>query len=120
MPRRPPDPTPRRATRRTGRTGRRTTPRTTLNVSLPERQRKLVDEVVCAGEYGSASEVVRDSLRVWEAERRTRRDALAWLRAEIRKGTDSLDRGEWHDADDVFDELEREILKPRRTKQRRA
>lgn len=94
--------------------------RTTLNVSLPERQRRLVDEVVCAGEYGSASEVVRESLRVWEAERRTRRDAIEWLRREIEKGFASLDRGESYDAEEVFDEIERDILgkRPRRKRQR--
>jgi antitoxin ParD1/3/4 len=99
---------------------KKTSKRTTLNVSLPERQRRLVDEVVCAGEYGSASEVVRESLRVWETERETRRDAIAWLRREIEKGFASLARGESYDAEDVFDEVERDILgkRPRRRRER--
>ena len=36
---------------------------TTLNISLPEELRRLLDDEVARGGYGSASEYVRDALR---------------------------------------------------------
>lgn len=83
--------------------------RTTLNVSLSTHQRRLVDEVVCSGEYVSASEVVRESLRIWETQRSARSRAVEWLRNEIQIGLDAVERGDTVDADVVFDELRRKI-----------
>jgi antitoxin ParD1/3/4 len=71
--------------------------RTALNVSLPARQRRLVDQVVCDGEYASASEVVRESLRVWESERARRAAAIDALPREIQVGNDHSQRGETPD-----------------------
>ncbi len=64
-----------------------------MNVSVGERWQRFVEEAVNSGRYGSASEVVREGLRLVE-ERETR---LAALR-------DTLDRaitegGEHSDAD---------------------
>ena len=84
--------------------------RTTLNVSLPARQRKLVDQVVCDGEYASASEVVRGSLRVWETERARRNAAIDALRREIQVGLEQADRGEAVDGDAALDVIDRELF----------
>jgi len=62
----------------------------TMNVSIPEELAKLVEEKVRAGGYGSASEVVRASLRLMFA----REAHLEWLRKEVRIGMDEIDRGE--------------------------
>jgi antitoxin ParD1/3/4 len=76
----------------------------TLNVSLTVRHRKLIDSELKAGRVASASEVVREGLRLYERERR--RDAtLEWLRDEIAIGVAEADRGEFLDADAVFAEL---------------
>src|SRR6185436_13907770 len=62
----------------------------TMNVSLPAVLARHVEELVQGGQYSSASEVVRSALRLLlERERH-----LAWLRGEVQKGFDSIDRGE--------------------------
>jgi hypothetical protein len=38
-------------------------------------------------------------------EERDRKDALEHLRREIQRGLDQLERGEGHDAEEVFEEL---------------
>jgi antitoxin ParD1/3/4 len=62
-----------------------------MNVSLTPKLEKLVKSKVDSGLYGSASEVMREALRLLEE--RDRRHALRVeeLRAEIKKGLDSGD-----------------------------
>lgn len=92
--------------------------RTTLNVSLPARQRRLVDQVVCDGEYASASEVVRESLRVWESERVKRAAAIDTLRREIQVGLDESKRGETLDGDAALDAIDRDLFGSSRRERR--
>lgn len=60
-----------------------------MNISLTPQLEALVKSKVDSGLYGSASEVVRDALRLLEE--RDRRQSLRTeeLRAEIKKGLDS-------------------------------
>jgi antitoxin ParD1/3/4 len=51
----------------------------TMNVSVGERWEGFVDEVVRAGRYNSASEVVREGLRLVEE----REEKLKWLRDKV-------------------------------------
>ncbi len=62
------------------------------NVALTPQLSRFVDELVEAGSYNNASEVVRDALR--ELQRRQLRDQLTEIQARIGKGLDQLDRGE--------------------------
>lgn len=87
----------------------------TLNVSLSARHRKLIDREVKVGRAGSASEVVREGLRLYE-ERRLRNEAVARIRDEIEAGIAQLDRGESIDAEQVFRELEAKYGVPRRAR----
>ena len=69
-----------------------------MNVSLTPQQEELVQQQVASGLYGSASEVVREALRLLEERDRVRALRQEELRAEIRKGMESgpatpLDRG---------------------------
>lgn len=65
-----------------------------MNVSLTPQLEALVREKVASGLYTSASEVVREALRLL-AERDDERSAhLARLRADVQRGLDELDRGE--------------------------
>lgn len=64
-----------------------------MNVSVGERWRRFVEEVVRSGRYGSASEVVREGLRLLE-EREAR---LAALRDAIDRAV--AEGGEHGDAD---------------------
>lgn len=70
-----------------------------MNVSLGERWEGFVDSVLKAGRYGSASEVVREGLRLVE-ERETK---LAALRETLEA---SIARGGRHSDADVGAHLE--------------
>lgn len=90
-----------------------------MNVHLTEELEAAVHERVKSGRYNSASEVVRDALRLLMD-----RDELMGLRKEelrkkIRAGLDSLDRGEGVDGEEFFAQLEREE-KARRATQKSA
>ena len=64
------------------------------NIALTDQLEGWVDSLVASGEYKSASEVVRDGLRLLK-ERRDRSAAeLAEIRDRIRRGADQADRGE--------------------------
>ena len=65
-----------------------------MNVSLTPELEKLVNERVRSGMYTSASEVVREALRLLNAQEELRRQKLEDLRKEIQIGLDQLDRGE--------------------------
>lgn len=76
-----------------------------MNVSLTPKLEALVRRKVESGLYNSASEVVREALRLLEEHDRIKEMKLEELRKEIQKGMDSLDRGEGtaFDADDVIE-----------------
>ena len=66
----------------------------TLNVSLTPELIELVNSKVTSGLYHSASEVVREGLRLLNEQDEIRRIRLEELRREIAKGTEQLERGE--------------------------
>ena len=57
-----------------------------LNVSLPPELEHRVRKHVASGLYGSASEVIREALRLFEAYQTVRVENLASLKADIAKG----------------------------------
>jgi antitoxin ParD1/3/4 len=61
----------------------------TMNISLTKQLEELVKSKVESGLYGSASEVMREALRLLEERDRMRSLRLEDLRAEIKKGLDS-------------------------------
>lgn len=73
----------------------------TRNISLTAEQDAFVQEVVEAGEYQNASEAVRDALRVLQQRRKEDSLRLKALRAQIKAGTEALERGEFAEIDDV-------------------
>jgi antitoxin ParD1/3/4 len=54
--------------------------------TLGEHYEKFIRELVQSGRYASASEVVRDAMRLLEVRNVERQAKLDWLRAEIAKG----------------------------------
>ena len=64
-----------------------------MNVSLTPKLEKLVADCVNSGEYNNASEVVRQALRVFQAEQELRRAKLKGLTAEIAKGEADIKAG---------------------------
>lgn len=59
---------------------------TFLNVSLPAELENRVREHVASGLYGSASEVIREALRLFEAYQTVQAANLASLKADISDG----------------------------------
>lgn len=88
--------------------------RSSMNVSLTPELERFVQTRVASGRYQTASEVVRDGLRLLEREQ-NREAALVELQAKIRKGIEQADRGEFQDGAAVFDEI-RQLSKRRRAK----
>lgn len=71
--------------------------------TIGSRFEALVKELVASGRYASASEVLRDGLRLVEEREEQRRIKLHALRDAIREGAES---GPGIPADAVFDRLE--------------
>ncbi len=65
-----------------------------MNVSLTPKLEKLVSQKVKSGLYNSASEVVREALRLLDERDKVREMRLEELRHEIAIGLEQIDRGE--------------------------
>ncbi len=79
-----------------------------VNISLTPELERLVAEKVASGRYQSASEVVREGLRLLEERDMIRRARLDELREQVAVGLEQAKRGELLDGDQVFAELEEE------------
>jgi len=64
-----------------------------LNVSLPPELEKRVRQHVESGLYSSASEVIREALRLFEAYRGVQSASLDSLRADIAQGIADIEAG---------------------------
>lgn len=80
-----------------------------MNVSLTPELEQLVHEKVQSGRYLSASEVVREALRLLEERDRLREVRLEALREKIAVGIEQGDKGEVIDGEEVFRELREDI-----------
>ena len=58
-----------------------------------------VRQHVASGMYGSASEVIREALRLFEAYQATRESSLAKLKADIAQGISDIEAGRIEDLD---------------------
>lgn len=76
-----------------------------MNISLSPELEAYVRRKMAGGGYVSASEVVREALRLLEEQDMFRAMKLEELRKEIAIGVEQLDRGESHSAEAVFREL---------------
>jgi antitoxin ParD1/3/4 len=65
-----------------------------MNVSLTPQLEEFVAAKVRSGRYTSASEVVREALRLLQEEDHVRELRIKSLKNELRVGTEQLERGE--------------------------
>ena len=65
----------------------------TLNVSLPKELEARVREHVASGLYGSASEVIREAVRLFETYQSVQQSRLAELKANIEQGVADVKAG---------------------------
>ncbi len=88
-----------------------------MNVSLTPKLERFVQSRVASGRFQTASEVVREGLRLLEEREAVRETALRELRGKIRRSIEQADRGEFLDGDAVLREIRR--LSARRRAQRK-
>jgi len=87
-----------------------------MNVSLTPELEKLVASKVQSGRYQSASEVIREGLRLLEDQDRLRAAQLDEVRRKIQTGLDELDRGEGIPGDQVLAQLKQKSAAARRVR----
>ncbi len=71
-----------------------------MNVSLTPMLEELVQQKVATGLYNSASEVIREALRLLAERDELRKVRLGTLRKEISVGLEQLERGKVSEYDD--------------------
>ena len=64
-----------------------------MNISLTPELEEMVRRKVESGMYNSASEVIREALRLFREQEQIRQQRLEVLRTEIQIGLDELDQG---------------------------
>jgi len=90
--------------------------RTTMNISItPELHRFIVTRVE-TGRYLSASEVVREALRLFEEQETVREMRLLKLKEEVQSGVEEIKRGEVTDGEEVFHKVRERISNHRKAK----
>jgi antitoxin ParD1/3/4 len=88
--------------------------RTALNVSLTPHLERFVNSRVSSGRYQSASEVVREGLRLLEERETAKEVLLRGLRDKIALGLEQARHGELLDGEQVFEELGQRTRNPKR------
>lgn len=86
-----------------------------MNVSLPPELEARVRRRVESGMYGSASEVIREALRLFEAYEQVKTARLDSLRQDIAKGLSDVENGRAGEVN--FESLKqqgRQLLKTRK------
>ena len=79
-----------------------------MNVSLGQKWEIFVEDKVKSGDYQTASEVLRDGLRLLEKEALLKRisvGSLAELEAKLLKAAETLDSGRGMDGEPAFARL---------------
>jgi len=76
-----------------------------MNVSLTPELERLVQRKLQSGRYQSASEVIREGLRLLDDQDRLRNAQLDEVRRKIQIGIDQLDGGEGIDGGTLLAEL---------------
>ncbi len=87
-----------------------------MNVSLTLELEQFVNEKVESGMYYSASEVIREGLRLLREQDTLRQMRLEQLRKEIAVGIEQADRGQFVDGEEFFRKLEEKSSKRREKK----
>lgn len=81
-----------------------------MNVSLTPELENLVNQKVKTGLYNSASEVLREGLRLLQQRDEMHQKKLEALRTEIQKGTDSLEAGRYRDLSEAMGEIKERLM----------
>lgn len=74
-----------------------------ISITVTPAMKKTLEERVASGQFASASELIREALRVWQKQEDEHQERLASIRARIQKSID--DPRPSIPADEVFDRL---------------
>jgi antitoxin ParD1/3/4 len=85
-----------------------------MNVSLTPELEKFVAQKVESGRYSTASEVIREGLRLLQEKEEDREASIAHFNEEIQKRLASLDRGEYVDPEEVLEGIRQRSLARRK------
>jgi antitoxin ParD1/3/4 len=85
-----------------------------MNVSLTPELEKYVADKVASGRYTSASEVVREALRMLEEYEQSRAVRLAEFNRELQARIDSLNRGEFVTAEESLRRIQEKSAQRRK------
>ena len=88
--------------------------RQTMNISLTRQLQAFIKSRLKAGRYTSASEVVREGLRLLQEQERQRDAVVKSLKGQIEEGIAAAERGEFVDGHEYFRGLERRSRARRR------
>ena len=87
----------------------------TRNVNLTEHLDDFIETGIMSGRFSSASEVVREGLRLLEQREQEEKARIQWLRAAAKEGFDAADRGDFvtlrsdREIDGFVDRVRREV-----------
>jgi len=92
--------------------------RSSLNVSLTPELEKFVQQRVKSGRYQTASEVVREALRLLETHEAERASAYRDLKRELQSAAAEAEApgAKFYSGEEVFDELRRRSAERRKRK----
>jgi antitoxin ParD1/3/4 len=76
-----------------------------MNVSLNSQLEHFIDQKIKSGFYNSASEVIREALRLLMEKEMLFQQQVKKLNQDIDVGLNQLDRGEGLSGEKVFDEI---------------
>ncbi len=82
-----------------------------MNVSLTPELERFIGDLVESGRYRSASEAVREAVRLLQDREEEHKVKLAALKRAVEIGVAELDRGAGIAADQVFDEILRGLMR---------
>ena len=91
-----------------------------MNVHLTPELEQVVHKKVKTGRYNSASEVVREALRLLEEHDRIRQMRVQEMRRRIQEGWDSLRRGEGVDGEKFMAQLGTELNELEKSRRKRT
>lgn len=80
--------------------------RTTLNISLTPQLERFIESRVQTGRYQSASEVVREGLRLLELRERETDLAFQTLKTKLHRAASQADRGELLDPSQLLRKID--------------
>lgn len=88
-----------------------------MNVSLTPELERLVESKVKSGRYQSASEVIREGLRLLDDQDRLRELQFAETRKKIQAGLDELDQGQGIPGEKIYARMKEKSAAFRKSKQ---